>query len=264
LFVAVGCGVSCSLVREEDKHKVCWEGFLDQLRQRIAQRLNVLVPDEAWDGSEVEYKANILRDFVDFKVPEEEYRASVSDILSPLTVKYFDLAEEIRRLCLPVATTNYDLLLGQALRFRSVDMTIDTEVLNEDVIFHVHGIWCNTKSIILSKDEYTATTETFRRIATQLLSAGARSVPKSFLFVGCCGGLVDDHFKSLYRVDSPFTIGHFALLSKADIDYLLGDRVFRRAVLSGKLCPLQYGDHHSCLVPFLRDMTSQLVTCVEN
>jgi hypothetical protein len=113
LVVLTGIGVSLGMVNDK---KLTWTGLLDEIRKMIQTRVSDILPGHEWIGSPEE-KAQKLNQAVKAKFPHLDYRQYVSVIMRSIASPdhHHRLAVAIQNLGLPIATTNYDILLDQAL-----------------------------------------------------------------------------------------------------------------------------------------------------
>jgi hypothetical protein len=261
LVVMTGIGVSLGLVNDR---KLTWDGLLDAMREMLNQRINNAIPVSQWTGTPEE-KAQLLKDTVSVRIPYLDYRQFVSIIMTeipypgPNPERRANFANSIRNLHLPIATTNYDLLLEQSLRRFDANLSKVpvrmSSAYHHEFVYHVHGVWFDSDSVVLSDLEYEKTQYSFEYAIGKLFfdSTGCDQ-HRSLLFIGCKDGIVDAHFSTLF-VDPRFShLQHFALLKEEDIRYLIGVPAFNRAVSSGRLVPICYGQHHEELEPFLRSL----------
>jgi small basic protein len=259
LVVMTGTGVSKGLVNSE---KLTWIGLLNEIRALLFKRDHqCFIPDADWNRSSEIKKAELLKMVAFDRFRYLDYRQFVSIVMRdiPDPVRNHDLAVAIKQLELPIATTNYDLLLEHSLDRFEADLTripVRMSVENhKEFVYHVHGVWFDSDSVILSDTEYEKSQYDFEYAIGKLFYSSA--VPgehRSLLFVGTKAGMIDSHFSSLYVNPRFGCLEHFALLVEDDLRDLVGNPAFNRAVASGRLFPICYGKQHSDLVPFLRSL----------
>jgi hypothetical protein len=257
LVVMTGTGVSRGLVNDEN---LTWVGLLNQIRKLLSDRdPQCSIVNEEWDRSSEIKKAELLKKAASDRFQYLDYRQFISVVMR--NIKNPDpehaLAVAIERLELPIATTNYDLLLEHSLDRFEADLTkvqVRMSVENhKEFVYHVHGVWFDSESVILSDAEYEKSQYDFEYAIGKLFYSS--TVPgghRSLLFIGTKAGMIDSHFSTLYVNPRFSCLKHFALLIEDDLRDLLGYPDFNRAVASDRLFPICYGKQHSDLVPFLR------------
>lgn len=148
----------------------------------------------------------------------------------------------------PIATTNYDTLLSArsglpAVSWRSSAAT-STLRGSANGVLHLHGVWTEPDSIILSSDSYGSLLATAQ---TQAIER-AMAVGSSMLFIGVGAGIDDPNFGSLSKFMSrefeDAGLLHARLVRR-------GDRV---PAVSPPIRDVTFGDSHEDLVPFLHSL----------
>lgn len=256
LVVMTGLGVTLGLVNDS---RLTWAGLLNEIRKMLNERVPDIIPDNAWVGVPEE-RAHLLDQIVKAYFAHLDYRQFVSVIMRDV-VPPFDhpLAVAISNLKLPIATTNYDLALDQSLhRFEknlsNVAIRFSAQHHHE-FVYHVHGVWFDSDSVVLSNGDYERTQYEFDYAIGKLFFDSAGSTQhRSLLFVGSKYGMVDAHFSALYTDPRYTHLCHFALLKTQDIADLMDNPEFRNAVRDGRLLPIKYGDHHTDLQNFLEKL----------
>ena len=256
LVVMTGIGVSLGLV---DNNCLTWDGLLDEIRKMLNTRRTDIIPDSEWVGAP-EAKAHHLDQIVKKNFAHLDYRQFVSVIMRGVNPPGdHSLAQAISSLKLPIATTNYDLILDQCLgRFEMNLSTVANQFSSEhhhEFVYHVHGVWFDSNSVVMSSDDYERTLYDFEYAIGKLFFGSAGYAQhRSLLFVGSKGGIVDAHFRALYTDPRFNHLCHFALLKYEDFKKLLDDPVFYDAVSSNKLIPVIYGYHNADLQNFLEQL----------
>lgn len=256
LVVMAGIGVSTNIVPKDNR--LTWSGLLDAIRTLLADRRNpVTIPDENWDGKKEEQKAQVLDDAVKEKSAHLDYRQFVSVIMRNVALPdTADFADAIEKLGLPIATTNYDLILDHCLkRFEKNVSEIDNIDNHSDFVYHVHGVWFDSTSVVLSEDDYDNTQVEFLSAMEKLLK-GSPDIDKvkhrSLLFIGSTKGVVDKHFSALYTDPRFNHLTHFTILRRDTVKQLLDENPeFLNALKANKLVPIIYGDKYEELQPFI-------------
>mmetsp|Transcript_21772 Transcript_21772/g.31692 ORF Transcript_21772/g.31692 Transcript_21772/m.31692 type:complete len:415 (-) Transcript_21772:63-1307(-) len=256
LVVMTGTGVSLGIVND---NKLSWEGLLNAIRTILNSRRYNIIPDDEWLGRP-EDKARKLNDIVNTNFAHLDYRQFVSVIMREIIPPDCSpLALAISNLKLPIATTNYDLILDQCLhRFEqnlsNIAIRFSTQH-HPEFVYHVHGVWFDSNSVVLSNDDYERTQYEFEYAIGKLFfdSAGAKQ-HRSLLFVGSKYGMVDAHFSTLYTDPRFAHLCHFALLKTEDVTHLLDIPEFYNAFCNNRLIPVIYGDRYDLLPYFLQEL----------
>src|SRR5664280_1414878 len=154
-----------------------------------------------------------------------------------------------------VMTTNYDTLCSATLDRRVLTWT-DENALNElnrnpaKYVFHLHGVFREPRSIILSGGDYGRLEES--NAVHELLISVARS--HSLLLVGFGAGLNDPNFRRLINWlrenQATSKYRHYILLSGSD-----NARFDAISKLAARLTPIVYGETHDDLPPFLSNLS---------
>lgn len=187
----------------------------------------------------------------------------LEDDIGALRVEDDSVAKALLAYPFPILTTNYDTLLESVGGRRSVDWT-DLRGFHEvvtratDAVGHLHGLWNNPKSIVLSESDYAqfASHESIQALER------AVSALKSIVYVGFGAGLADPNFSALlrwHRAAFPESgVTHFRLCrldEEADLQRLHADE---------RVVPVPYGDNYEDLAPLLRARTPQRNSLVLN
>jgi hypothetical protein len=161
----------------------------------------------------------------------------------------------IRALGVPLATLNYDRLLGIPGPQREARTWLDADdwsrVLegSDDAILHLHGAWDRPDSVVLGIRSYE------RVLAAGLAQHMQRvvAVTHSLLFVGCGATFEDPNFKAL--LDWMATTlkdverRHYLLATDAE-----KARIEPTLPPTARIWVLSYGATHDQLVPFLESL----------
>lgn len=186
LVTMAGSGVSRGII---DRIELTWDGLLDAIRDKINGRARaLLIPAWPLNCTAVE-KAQLLDQVVKSHLPYVDYRQFVAVIMKPINPENgHRLAVAISDLNLPIATSNYDAILEQTLNRFEVDLSPANVNFSEDhhhhFVYHVHGVWYNSQSVVLSVDDYTNTLDEFR-VSMRKLFSPSQNVTRSLLFIGC-------------------------------------------------------------------------------
>lgn len=256
LVVMSGIGVSLGIFYNI---KLTWEGLLDAIRVMLNDRVANPIPEEDWVTGCPEEKAKLLDVVVRVHFPHLDYRQFVSVIMRDIVPQpNHPLGAAISNLALPIATTNYDLVLEQSLlRFEKnlSHMPVRFSLLHHyEFVYHVHGVWFDSNSVVLSNDDYERTQYDFEYAIGKLFFDFAGVEHRSLLFIGSKFGMIDSHFSVLYTDPRYAHLRHFALLKRGDFDSLIDNPKFLAAVNAGKLVPIIYGTTNEELTAFLMEL----------
>lgn len=166
-----------------------------------------------------------------------------------------DVLTAIAGLRIPLATTNYDLLLEGATGFQPItwlDHADVEQVIRGDLraILHLHGHYRVPRSVVLGLRSYekvindphaTAVLDTLRTART-------------FVFIGCGDGLSDPNFRRLLdwsrNVFRPSTYRHYILAREAEVSALQA----AHPLAEERVLAVAYGPKYSDLTPFLKSL----------
>ncbi len=186
-----------------------------------------------------------------------EYAGWLRDTVGRLRVEDPTVIEALAGLGLPLATTNYDGLLEEVTGLPPVtwrEGARGERVVRrgEPGILHLHGYWKEPESVVLGFRSYEqAPGETHTLTLLRIVRA-----TRGLLFVGCGAGVASPDFDALLRwTHTAFTgsdFRHFQLCLEREVQEL------RDLHPPGaRLVPLPYGADHSCLAPFLRELSPE-------
>ncbi|PZP14388.1 MAG: hypothetical protein DI611_12235 [Brachybacterium faecium] len=183
-------------------------------------------------------------------IGETAYAHWLENDIGQLEIRNDSVAKAILAYPFPILTTNYDTLLEQVGGRSSADWTSTREFHNvvsrsSTAIGHLHGVWDNPSSVILTEADY-------ERIktheSTQALER-AVSALNSVVYIGFGSGLSDPNFSELTdwrrRLFPTSGAMHFRLC-RADEESQL-----RRDHASDNITPIVYGRRYEDLSAFL-------------
>jgi hypothetical protein len=185
------------------------------------------------------------------RIGESAFSQWMNDDIGDLEVRNDAAAAALLSYPFPILTTNYDTLLEKVGARQSTDWT-DVRGFHEvvtrasDAIGHLHGVWNNPSSIVLSETDYAQ----FRTHKSIEALERAVSALKSIVYVGFGAGLSDPNFSALlrwHREAFPESgVTHFRLCRTSE------EQELRRLHANENVVPVAYGDDHQHLGPFLR------------
>lgn len=234
VMIVAGTGVSRALSR--DQEEADWVGLIRSGLRQIetinsgqgnwvaAQRASL---DVAVEERDVPLLIGVAGQVVArlTQTGEQPYVDWLRETVGALKVREPSLGKAIAGLRSPILTTNYDLLLEDALHRTSANWT-DTEAMREifrgdsESVGHLHGDWKHPSSVVLSPEHYA---NLRANDPTQALETAHYS-SKSFLYLGYGAGLADPNFSSLldwHRRLFPQSRGdHFRLCLESEFDEL--------------------------------------------
>jgi parallel beta-helix repeat protein len=181
------------------------------------------------------------------------YRDFLYHSFHDLQVVDEDVPRAIAALGVPIATTNYDSLIEEALGWGKATW-IDTPRLQrvfrkrEHVVAHLHGHWDEPRSVILGIRSYD---ELLDHVGAQSLSH-ALAAMSSLVLIGVGEGTNDPNWSALRTWMSSAFPGtmypHFRLCRRSEQDKLADEHK------GEPIIPIVYGDRFEDLAPFLRDL----------
>jgi hypothetical protein len=183
-----------------------------------------------------------------------EYRRWLRETVGTLRAVHREVLEALRDLNVKIATTNYDGLIEEITRWPAVTWQDGSKVERvlreaEPGVFHVHGYWDRSESVILGIRDYD---RALGNDHAQTVQKAIRAT-QTLLFVGCGEGLRDPNFDAFLRWTRGVFAGseyrHFLLAVDREAAALqtqhpAAERIF----------VLSYGDSHADLAPFLRSL----------
>ena len=185
------------------------------------------------------------------RIGESAFNQWLSDDIGDLEVRDDSAARALLSYPFPILTTNYDTLLETVGSRQSTDWT-DVRGFHEvvtrgsDAIGHLHGLWNNPGSVVLSETDYAQ----FRTHTSIEALERAVSALKSIVYVGFGAGLSDPNFSALlrwHREAFPESgVTHFRLCRTTE------EEALQRIHADGNVIPVVYGDRFEDLAPFLR------------
>jgi hypothetical protein len=128
-----------------------------------------------------------------------EWTRFLNDSFKSLLASSWDLVDALLELNVPIATTNYDTLIDgraglPAVSWRSPGLVGALRNRSQGIA-HLHGVWTDPASVILSHGSYGQLIATEQTMAVQR----AVAIKSSMLFVGVGAGLDDPNFGTLSR-----------------------------------------------------------------
>ena len=183
----------------------------------------------------------------------EVYADWLQQDIGDLTADRRDVATALTRLPFPLLTTNYDTLL-EKVSGRGATSWTNPRAFHELLvgrsasIGHLHGLWNEPESVVLSEDDYS------RQGQAEVVQALERAISsvKTIIYVGFGSGLTDPNFSRLLdwhrRTFESSTVKHIRLCLESELDQL------ERHHLVDRIEPIAYGDAHDALAPFLSEL----------
>lgn len=185
-----------------------------------------------------------------------EFSRWMRDDVGRIQLRDRTIGQQIGALGIPILTTNYDTLLEDALGLPS-ETWLNASNFQQvalgraEGIAHMHGLWSNKDSIILSQQQYD------RMIADRSLEAVRTALfgQKSMVFIGFGEGINDPNFARLRDWSAIATpdseIRHYRLCLNSELSVLQND--FRGT----QIYPIPYGDSFDDLAPFLASLQAK-------
>ncbi|MCO4251218.1 SIR2 family NAD-dependent protein deacylase [Pseudarthrobacter raffinosi] len=258
VIAVVGAGVSAALTARAPT--AAWLGLIEDGIERAASfapnpnwknlRLDALTTAvEYSDTNELIAVATSVSDML--KESRQGYADWLRESVGELPLKHTELAKALDALRVPLFTTNYDTLLSRALKKRFVTWK-STEQMRSvfngdsmDVVGHLHGVWDDPDSVILSATDYKKLTLTEN---AQFLQH-SQYASKSFLFIGCGDTVDDPNFTTMLRLHRqmfPESKGdHFRLSRNSEVAAL------EKKHVDDDIRVVSYGSKYEDLAQFL-------------
>ena len=256
LIIVCGAGVSLSATRGDSR--AGWAGFL---RYGLSWCKDCAVQFEGDQGlarADADLLAGDLVSAAD-KIQRAlekagEWTRFLAESIGNLRLSDPTIAKLVRRLHSPIATTNYDTLLEDALGLTHVTWQgklFGAALRGENsAIAHLHGIYTEPASVVLGSRSYGRHQADAHAQALQQ----ALALQRSMLFVGVGDGLEDPNIGELIRfLDREFldtAITHFWLATEEQASSLRPDSVIK---------PIVFGTNAATeLIPFFRGLLDKI------
>jgi HEAT repeat protein len=263
--VVVIAGAGVSIDSTDGAEVASWKGLLRHGIARCEQFANPLPPAgwgerqrEALDGNDLQEWLGVAGQ-IEGKLGAPkggEYARWLRETVGRLEVKKPDVLEALRELGAPIATTNYDGLIEEAIKDHPAITWLHgarvQRVLRgaEKAVLHLHGYWDQPESVVLGVRSYDRVISDANAQAVQ----SALALMKSFLFVGFGQGLADPNFGALLdwmrTVLAETEFRHFRLCRTGDLAAVQAQHRPEERVHA-----VPYGPAYSDLASFLRGLT---------
>lgn len=259
-MVVVGAGISMSATNSA--RCASWSGLLEA---GINRCLELSLGSENW-AEERRYQLLektsselflAIADDVSTKLhaPNHgEFKRWLRETVGSLSIEKADIITALKSLQLPIVTTNYDSLIATGLNLKAISWKQSNEVSrflrgDSQAVFHVHGYWENSESIILGSKSYERIVSHSHAQATLRAIASTHSL----IFVGYGEGLMDPNFRQFIEWISETLFEsehrHYRLDLRKNLPE---ERSLDNA--EGCLVPIAYGDNYSDLPGFLNGL----------
>lgn len=273
VVLVVGSGVSASITGNQATST--WLGLVDSGR-KFARTRNSNLGDD-WDSlvqqalsygekhsdpsSLIQAAGMVSRALKNVSI--QTFANWLNEDIGKLPVQNKNIAESLLAFPFPIMTTNYDSLLEQ-IGNRESAMWSDAKSIqailsgDSNAIGHLHGVWKEPDSVVLSDSDYTNLVNAEDAQFLQRAMSGIKSI----VYVGFGSGLGDPNFSSLlawHRKTFPIsTIKHFRLCLESEhpqlIEFHNADNI--HPVIYGK----DFADLQKFLESFLPDRNSMQLT----
>lgn len=260
VVIIVGAGVSMAATKGNSL--ASWTGLLEHGVKRC---LDVAQPlQEGWEDRTLAQihspdldELLSAAEMVSLKLgwPDKgEWNRWLRETVGSLRAEDSSVLDALVPLRCPLATTNYDSLLSDAMGLEAVSWRRGQQVYRvlraEDRgVLHLHGFWKEPKSVVLGIRSYE---EVLGDSSIQNLLHALRTV-KTLLFVGCGGGLQDPNFHALRtwsrKVFASDEYRHYRLCLEQELDECRNEHPPEERIF-----PLAYGKSHEELVGFLESL----------
>ncbi|HKH45506.1 MAG TPA: SIR2 family protein [Thermoanaerobaculia bacterium] len=263
MLVVVGAGVSMAATGED--RLASWTGLLRHGADRCVEVGGPL--PEGWaDRVQAEIDSGDLDELLSAaeKISRKlgapcgpEYARWLRETVGRFQAQDPTVIEAIADLELPLATTNYDGLLEEVTSLPPVTWRegarVERVVRGEEPgILHLHGFWKEPESVVLGIRSYE---QVLGEAHAQTMLRTVRAT-RGLLFVGCGAGVADPDFDALLRwmrtVFEGSDFHHFQLCLEKEVE-----KFQELHPPEERLFAVPYGEEHSCLAPFLHDLTPE-------
>lgn len=260
IVVVVGAGLSMHASRAA--RCASWFGFLEASIEHA--KATVPGATDAWgeavvslltyakvadDTATLIRAASMVRDKIAENGPQG-LATWMADTIGSIEPRDHSWAHALRSLKCPIFTTNYDTLIEQGTGLDSATWTSPADLHaialgKKPGVGHLHGVWSDPQSIVLTEGEYLSVLDSPAPQAIQK----ALSTLKSILYVGVGAGLSDPNFSNLldwHRTTfENSAIEHFRLCREDELQELITEHA------SDAIVPMAYGKNFDELPAFL-------------
>lgn len=245
VVAVLGAGVSHAIYKDPI---VTWKGLLLNGIQYAAR--NCSVSDKGWKAR---YEGAVRAgggqlETVGTELESRLVGTHLGDWLDasfrPLTIQDRSLLEAVNALRVPVATTNYDCVIGRETKRGEVTWMDDLHVyrwlgMEDQRVLHLHGIFDRPNTVVLGKGSYDRLGFDRRaQFVQQVIGTGKR-----LLFIGCGAGLEDSNVGALMAwlrdVYEQGAIRHYLLCLN------------KEKSAGGPFLRVPYGPNHEALAGFI-------------
>jgi hypothetical protein len=182
-----------------------------------------------------------------------EYRRWLRDEVGRLELRDASVPRALAGLGAPIATTNYDDLIEQAIGLEGVTWTspeqVEASLLGmHAAVVHLHGYWREPASVLLGAQ----LDEALRADRTARVLQQAIGATRSLLLVGTGDGLEDPNFAVLRR----WLLANFSRRDHRHFRLCVNDEADRlaREDASMDIIPIAYGDDPNALAAYLTEL----------
>jgi hypothetical protein len=226
--------------------------FIDDRASAVAATLKLGV--EGGNADDLISAAGLVANRIK-KVGSQAYASWLSETVGNLPIVDEKLVKAIVGLGAPILTTNYDTLIEQIGDRASVDWTNQNALqalLNRDnnCVGHLHGVWSNPSSVVLSESDYQRLLDSPSLQAVQQ----AVSAIQSLVYVGFGASMDDPNFSSLlqwHHATFPNSAArHFRLCKSDEFESL------SKVHANDNIELVVYGKKHDDLAEFLLSLRS--------
>lgn len=248
VIIITGSGVTASLTGNQQE--ATWSGLVRKGAEVISET-NQTEGQALLNRINTDGNLEILASEIKEKLSaDNKFNQFITQTIGKLELKDDSLAEALRTLRCPIFTTNYDIVLDDALQrppvsWKQPSMFRDILHGRRRGIGHIHGVWSEPNDIIFSAQDYgkIKSDTAMQSFLTSILTT------HTILFIGMGLGMHDSNFKP--QMDKIFT-QYPSSLSR-----------HYRLCLSSEQSPdsfastvsdIPYGDQYAELANFLNDL----------
>lgn len=263
VVLVVGTGVTASMTQTAPTSS--WVGLVESGIDRVVQ---LGQPDSGWQalarslldyGKQAKSVQSLIQAASQVKQALQDHGAQaymnwLRDSVGSLAAEDSGLGEALLRLPFPILTTNYDTLLElvgnrQSATWRDhAKMQRILSGADTNEIGHLHGVWTDPDSVVLSTEDYSMHSTAH---GMQALQKGMIAL-KTMVYVGFGSGLADPNFGSLLMWHrSVFTNAlttHLRLCRKSEVGALNVEHA------ADNIVPVPYGVEYADLPAYLASL----------
>jgi SIR2-like domain len=183
-----------------------------------------------------------------------DFKIWLRETFEKLNAKHPELVDSIKNLGIPIATTNYDNLIEEVtgydayhwMQSNHIEKLLQGQV---EGIWHMHGHWKTSESVILGIRDYQNITMDEH---AQAMERAIRAL-KTLIFVGCGDTTDDPNFGKLLKWSRTVFAGSEFVHYRLELNSKVAE-VQTKHPTEERIKVLGYGDEHNDLELFIRSI----------